>query len=158
MVQGTYNLFFCRWPALPIDRLVGDETATFANTEIQCHIDITKCSYLVGLLQQCFFPPTQPLASCLDFGGYLSTLTLTFRTLTFRTFRTLTFSTLTFRTLTFLTLTLTFRTLTFRTLTFRTLTFLIITFLIIAFLITFLLQRLLKHLGAQFSKLENKLT
>jgi len=50
--QVTYNLFFGRWPALPIDRLVGDETATSAITEIHCHIDVAKYSHLVGLLEQ----------------------------------------------------------------------------------------------------------
>jgi hypothetical protein len=56
MFQGTYDLFFRGWPALPIDRFVGDETATFAITEIHCHIDIAKYSYLVRFLEQRFLP------------------------------------------------------------------------------------------------------
>jgi hypothetical protein len=40
--QNTYDLFFGGWPALPIDRLVRDETATFANMDIQCYIDVAK--------------------------------------------------------------------------------------------------------------------
>jgi hypothetical protein len=48
--QGTYDLLFGGWPALPIDRFVGDETATFANTKIQCYIDIAKYSQLVSFL------------------------------------------------------------------------------------------------------------
>jgi hypothetical protein len=68
--QGTYNLFFGGWPALPVDRLVSDETATFANTDIQCYINVAKYSHFVGLLQQRFFSSAQPPASSFDLGGH----------------------------------------------------------------------------------------
>lgn len=71
MVQGTYDMFFYRWIALPIDRLVGDETATFAMTEIHYYIYIAKYSNLVRLFQQRSFSSAQLLASFFAFGGHL---------------------------------------------------------------------------------------
>jgi hypothetical protein len=35
--QGTYDLSVGGWPALPIDRLVSDETATFAYGDTMLH-------------------------------------------------------------------------------------------------------------------------
>jgi hypothetical protein len=45
------NLLFVLqwWPGRAIGKFIGDETATLANMEKQCYIDIAKYSHLVSL-------------------------------------------------------------------------------------------------------------